>query len=106
MPQNYKKSGLLLVILLCVLPTFAQSNQKRTALVIGNSSYPSPNNLTNPSADATDMVSALTELGFEVIQGVNPNKQQLENLIDNFGKNLAENKGLGLVYYSGLGFQS
>ena len=98
MPRSDKKANWLIIILLCVLPAFAQNDQKRIALVIGNNTYASPNGLRNPGTDAADMAGALKQIGFEVIRGINQNKQQTEKLIDDFGKRLAESGEIGLVY--------
>jgi hypothetical protein len=106
MPQNFRKIVLTIFFFACVLPTFAQNPQKRVALVIGNGSYGSPNRLTNPPVDAGYLTEVLTELGFEVLSGVNTDKKRTENLIDEFAERLAGNGGIGLFYYTGLGFQA
>ena len=53
--------------LLLVLPAAAD---KRVALVVGNSAYVHAAVLPNPVNDAGDMAKALTEVGFEVILGL------------------------------------
>lgn len=102
MPRNNKRFVLTVLLFLCVLLAFAQ---KRVVPVIGNGSYKSSNNLKNPQKDAIDMSEALRELGFEVISGVNKNKAETERLIDEFGIKLAKSRGVGVVYYTGFGFQ-
>ena len=79
--------------------------EHRLALVIGNSNYQKTEILPNPVNDATDMTNTLKKLGFEVISGTNQNKQQMENLIRDFGKRLADSKGVGLFFYAGHGIQ-
>jgi formylglycine-generating enzyme required for sulfatase activity len=81
-----------------------KSVEKRTALVIGNSTYKtSP--LTNPANDATDMAAALKALDFEVISGVNQSRAEMVRLIRQFGERLKANGGVGLFYYAGHGVQ-
>ncbi len=80
------------------------SDENRTALVIGNSTYQtSP--LTNPANDATDMAAALKDLNFEVISGVNQNRAEMIRLIRQFGERLKARGGVGLFYYAGHGVQ-
>ena len=82
------------------------ANQNRIALVIGNGDYKNASALPNPVNDAVDMARALKELGFEVISGTDQSKQQMENLIRQFGNRLAETKGVGLFFYAGHGISS
>ncbi|HEX8198276.1 MAG TPA: SUMF1/EgtB/PvdO family nonheme iron enzyme [Pyrinomonadaceae bacterium] len=78
---------------------------KRIALVIGIATYTNAKPLPNPANDADDMTATLKTLGFEVFSGTNQNKRQIETLIRQFGKRLAETKGTGLFYYAGHGVQ-
>ncbi len=79
------------------------SENRRIALVIGNSSYAnSP--LLNPVNDAAAMRNTLERLGFEVHLGLDLNRLDLLRLIDRFGKRLTADS-TGLVYYSGHGLQ-
>jgi hypothetical protein len=54
------KKGLLAVLLVLItsLPLFAQTGEKRVALVVGNGAY-EVGRLTNPPNDARDMSDAL-----------------------------------------------
>jgi hypothetical protein len=79
------------------------TEQKRVALIIGNSSY-ADNPLLNPVNDARDMAQALRELGFEVMAGENLNKREMEEKIRAFGKRIA-GAAVGLFYFSGHGLQ-
>jgi hypothetical protein len=81
------------------------SPEKRQALVIGNSDY-KIKPLPNPQNDAADMKAVLESLGFEVLYGVNQNGKQMKALIRQFGDKLAQNKGIGLFYFSGHGLAS
>ena len=59
---------LCLMLLALSLPGIAPAaTERRTALVIGNSSY-NAGSLRNPVNDADDMASALKRLGFDVIE--------------------------------------
>lgn len=78
----------------------------RLALVIGNSKYVNMGQLKNPNADAVDMAAALRALGFEVLEGVDQSKKQMEKLILEFGDKLYRQKGIGLFFYAGHGVQS
>ena len=78
--------------------------EKRVALIIGNGKYIKTKPLLNPVNDAEDMSAALKNLGFEVLSGVNLNKQQMEKLIRQFGLKLAGG-GVGLFYYAGYSIQ-
>ncbi|HEY8562718.1 MAG TPA: caspase family protein [Pyrinomonadaceae bacterium] len=103
-----KPSNILLTIffLLYCVPAFAQASVPKAALIIGNSDYPNSNAVKNPENDAASMAAALSKLGFEVASGVNQNKQQTERLIETFAGKLAQNKGVGLFFYAGIGFHS
>ncbi|GAB3642854.1 caspase family protein [Spirosoma arcticum] len=88
---SYKKP------VVAVLPT-----EKRLALVIGNSAYPSTSRLDNPVNDAKDMAATLTDLGFEVMLFTDLDKKKLRKAIEDFGFRL---KGyqIGLFFYAGHG---
>jgi formylglycine-generating enzyme required for sulfatase activity len=78
----------------------------RFALVIGNAKYEHISQLKNANADAVDMAAALRSLGFDVLEGVDQNKKQMEKLIQEFGDKLYRNKGIGVFFYAGHGVQS
>lgn len=78
----------------------------RFALVIGNAKYENISQLKNANADAVDMAAALRSLGFDVLEGVDQNKKQMEKLIQEFGDKLYRNKGIGVFFYAGHGVQS
>ncbi|MDO9631563.1 MAG: caspase family protein [Humidesulfovibrio sp.] len=84
------------------LPSVAWA-EARTALVIGNSSYPSAP-LKNPANDAADMAAALGKLGFEVTLLKNATMQQMEEAVRGFGLKLRKG-GAGLFYFAGHGVQ-
>ena len=74
-------------LLVFLLPTGADA-QKRVALVIGNSSYQHTAKLVNPKNDAADVSAAFKKLGFQVIDGVDPDKAGMERKIRDFAAEL------------------
>jgi hypothetical protein len=69
-----------LLLLALSLPGIAPAApERRTALVIGNSSY-NTGSLRNPVNDADDMAAALKRLGFDVILKKNATQQDMEVL--------------------------
>ena len=86
-----------------VKPAGAAVNDRRSALVIGNSGYKfSP--LINPGNDARAMAAALRDSGFTVIEKRNLGQAAMRQAIREFGDELAKG-GVGLVYYAGHGIQ-
>jgi len=82
----------------------AKSATARTALVIGNGSYPEAP-LRNPVNDATDVAEALRGLGFEVVLSLDVEKRVLMQAMRKFRKRLQRRGGVGLFYYAGHGIQ-
>lgn len=80
------------------------SNEKRIALVIGNSNYKEENKLENPVNDATDMANKLEELGFDVVKAIDQTKQGIETAITRFGTKAA-GYDVALFYYAGHGIR-
>lgn len=77
---------------------------RRVALVIGNGSYAEAGTLANPVNDALDIADKLRSIGFEVIEGNDLGKRELERSIGEFSDAL-EGAGVGLFYYAGHGLQ-
>lgn len=85
----------------------SQASDKKTrrlALVIGNAEYGGSNTLKNPVNDATDMATALQEIGFDVITATNTNRRKMDEVITDFGSKL-RNYDVVLFYYAGHGLQ-
>ena len=80
------------------------SAQKRVALVIGNSGYQHTSQLENPKNDATDMVAALKQVGFQVIDGFDLEKTSFERKVRDFSVAL-RGAEVGLFFYAGHGLQ-
>lgn len=79
-------------------------NEKRLALVIGNSNYKNTPALANPINDADEMTTLLTSLNFKVIKHHDLNWQGMKKAVDEFGKEL-ENYDVGLLFFAGHGLQ-
>jgi uncharacterized caspase-like protein len=96
---------LALVVMLCCCASvaFAGPQERRVALVIGNSSYKTAP-LKNPANDAKDMAAALGKLGFEVTLLTDADLQQMDSAVREFGLKLRKG-GAGLFYYAGHGLQ-
>jgi tetratricopeptide (TPR) repeat protein len=84
--------------------TTTVAGQRRVALVIGNSAYRNTEPLRNPRRDAEDMAQALREVGFEVVEGYDLEREAMEDAAAGFSR-LAETADLALTYYSGHGLQ-
>ncbi|QEP42388.1 PEGA domain-containing protein [Ectothiorhodospiraceae bacterium BW-2] len=78
--------------------------ENRTALVMGNSAYQS-SPLKNPVNDARAIKKALQQSGFKVIYQENGSRTEMFNKIRDFGNELRQRKGVGVVFYAGHGMQ-
>ena len=78
--------------------------EKRLALVVGNSKYKEGGNLKNPRNDAEDMTKTLEKLGFTVQRYYNLDEEKFKKAIGKFGRNL-KNYDVGLFFYAGHGIQ-
>ena len=79
-------------------------NERRIALVIGNSRYENMARLPNPTNDASDLAGVLKGLGFEVTLGIDLKRGQMEDAAIAFAK-AARNADTALVFYAGHGMQ-
>ncbi len=91
----------LVVLVSALAPASAE---KRVALVIGNSAYENTAPLKNPSNDAVDVAETLRGLGFDVIDGTDLSKREMEKRIRAFADKL-EGADVGLFFYAGHGLQ-
>ncbi len=82
----------------------AKENQRRIALVVGNSNYRNQGVLPNPLNDANDMAEALEALGFEVVKVVDGDKKAMDTALEKFASQL-DRGGVALFYYAGHGIQ-
>lgn len=87
---------------LLALPALAQD--RRVALVIGNSAYKNAPALPNTVNDARDTADALRKVGFEVVDGVDLDKRGMDTALFRFAR-LARDADAVMFYYAGHGFQ-
>lgn len=92
----------LSVLLLLLLFSIGYSDNY--ALVIGNSNYPSPNNLRNPRNDAEDLATALRSIGFNVSAYYDLGEAEMQNHIAEFSRQLSSDD-IALFYFAGHGTQ-
>src|SRR4051812_1713847 len=95
----------LLSAVFVALGASAASAERRIALIIGNSTYKTPDlKLINPKNDAEDMAAALEELGFEVILSINAGTREMDGALRRFSA-IAANADSALFYYAGHAMQ-
>ena len=78
--------------------------EKRVALVIGNAEYTFLTKLRNSATDAEELAKALRGLGFDVIEGRNLGRNDMQNALRDFGRKL-EGASLALLFDAGHGLQ-
>ena len=77
---------------------------RRVALVIGNGRYQHAAQLPNPPNDAADIALALRKLGFDVVEGRDLGKREMEDKISRI-RAQARTGGPRLLFYAGHGMQ-
>ncbi|MDP3075736.1 caspase family protein, partial [Bradyrhizobium sp.] len=82
-------------------PAFAE---RKVALVVGNSGYTNVPRLPNPRNDASDMIGRLKAMGFDVIPGLDLDRNGFLNTLATFGR-AAEGADVALFFYAGHGLQ-
>lgn len=98
-------SALLILLAWSVIAVpAATADDKRVALVIGNSAYAHSQRLKNPINDARDMAAALEKVGFTVILGTDLDKVSMDRQIRDFARAL-QGAQVGLFFYAGHGLQ-
>jgi uncharacterized protein (TIGR02145 family) len=98
-----KKSLFLFLTVLIVFNAAPQ--EKRLALVIGNSNYIHGGTLANPENDADSIGKKLINLGFNVLLHKNLDQKSMQRIIDDFGTML-KHYNVGLFFYAGHGIQA
>ena len=78
--------------------------QRRVALVLGNSDYLTAQPLANAATDARAMEELLKSLDFEVISGFDLNKADTQKTIAHFAK-IVRGAEIALFFYAGHGMQ-
>jgi Caspase domain/Sel1 repeat len=99
----FRLVGLAFLMVILTPCDSASVQERRTALIIGNSAYKS-SPLVNPVNDANDMAAVLKKLGFSVRLKINADQRSMESSIRAFGKELRSG-GVGLFYFAGHGLQ-
>jgi hypothetical protein len=96
----------LIVLLgqLVAAPALSQTQERRVALVIGNSAYKNAPALPNTPNDARDTAEALRKVGFEVVDGIDLDKRGMDQALSRFAR-LAQDADAVMFYYAGHGFQ-
>ncbi len=82
----------------------ALAQDKRVALLIGNSAYANVPTLPNPRNDAAKLGDRLRALGFDVTVGVDLDRSGVISTLVNFGRK-AESADVALFFYAGHGLQ-
>ena len=99
-----RRIGLPLLLLLSALLVPVAAAQERVALVIGNGNYANAGVLANPANDARAVAGSLRAIGFDVTEGVDLGRGQMEDHIRAF-LNKATSAKVALLYYAGHGMQ-
>ena len=99
-----------ITVLLCafLFVSSAYSEERRIALVFGNSNYQYIGSLKNAAKDAQDITAKLTELGFEVFSGINLTRRQMKEKVKAFEKSIRAqdaNNTVALFFYAGHGLE-
>jgi len=94
----------LLVFWLALTMTQPAFAERRVALVIGNSSYANVPRLPNPRNDASDVIARLKAMDFNVIPGLDLDRNGFLNTLAVFGR-AAEGADVALFFYAGHGLQ-
>jgi len=85
--------------------TNAKEEGRRVALVIGNGAYTNANRLTNPANDAKAIASNLRDMGFDVAECIDLDRENLQNQISKFLLQSID-AHIALVFYAGHGIQA
>ncbi len=96
---------LLLIFLQVLLVLNAIAQEKRLALVIGNSNYTYGGTLANPENDADAISNKLIDLGFNVLAHKDLDQKSMMQIIDDFGM-ILKHYDVGLFFYAGHGIQA
>jgi tetratricopeptide (TPR) repeat protein len=87
-----------------VLEGFIPKDEKRVALVIGNSAYRHVARLPNPGNDAADVAAALARLGFTITRADDSDLSAMNRALRDFGRE-AQVADFALVFFAGHGME-
>lgn len=94
----------ILVAIACLWAAGLAAQERRVALVVGNSAYDGAATLANPTNDATATAAALERLGFEVTLATDITGAETVKSIADFTRKLGGAR-LALFYFAGHGIQ-
>lgn len=98
-------STVAITVSLAVSAPVLAETRDRVALVIGNSEYTDLPPLINPYNDAKGMAAALWEAGFETIEVLDADRQEMIAAIATFAKRIEEGTD-AVFFYAGHGVQN
>lgn len=104
MLQKPKLKSFIALIGFFIVASLSIAQDRRIALVIGNSDYNQIPKLSNTLNDADDMAKALRGFGFEVILHKNETKRGMTDALAELGRK-AKGAEAALLYYAGHGMQ-
>jgi tetratricopeptide (TPR) repeat protein len=105
-PRHIVALLLMLSLAMGARPAFAQQNETRIALVIGNASYPDADTaLKDPVNNARALADELRRSSFEVDVGENLTKEAMRAAFDRFYGKIKPGS-TALMFFSGYGIQS
>ena len=88
----------------CCAAAFSAAAAGRVALVVGNGAYAHAPRLANPVNDAADMAEALRGLGFEVVLGLDLDREGFYDKLATFA-DASRGAEAALFFYAGHGLQ-
>ncbi|MBI5262859.1 MAG: caspase family protein [Bradyrhizobium sp.] len=103
---RFRYAGLVVSLILAwvALATQPALAERKIAFVVGNSGYVNVPRLPNPRNDASDVITRLKGLGFEVIPGLDLDRNTFLASLARFGR-AAEGADVALFFYAGHGLQ-
>ena len=102
--MNRKLLSTALALCISLMAMISVAQAKRLALVLGNGTYKTLSQLSNPPKDAKAIATALRNNGFEVSEYYNLNRADLLDALEDF-QDAAKGAELAIVYYAGHGMQ-
>ncbi|MGJ5180468.1 caspase family protein [Bradyrhizobium oligotrophicum] len=94
--------ALVLSFVLSALAVDAARADRRVAFVVGNGAYRNVAQLPNPPVDARAMAVTLRNVGFDVVEGTNLNREQMTEKLLEFGRR-SQGADVAVFYYAGHG---
>ena len=94
-----------MVIVLFAAVSSLSSQENKTALIIGNSSYSHFSRLTQPLGEARQMSAALRRLGFDVTLLLDGTQDEMYGALTDFEYKLKSRGGLAFFHFGGHGVQ-